>query len=221
VYGRDYEGRTLNFEASGGLANSSLIMQDKQTDTYWSIMSGKAEAGSLKGTSLVELPVSEKVTWREWVAAHPETLVLSARGIEDPKRSPYDAYFADSDGFRGAVARDNRLETKDPVFAFLHRNRPHAADHRRISGGKPYDVSGGLSIFLYRQSGDELFRGTAAFQSGAGFEHENGVWTELGTGAQFDPEQREFTGGAVLRLNGFDTFWYNWSLTNSNTKLLR
>jgi hypothetical protein len=196
-------------------------MQDKQTDTYWSIMSGQAEAGSLKGTKLVELPVSEKLTWREWVTAHPETLVLSVRGIVDPKRSPYESYFTDSNGFRGAVARDNRLQTKHPIFAFLHGDQAHAVDHSRIVGGGPYELSGGLSVFLYRESGDELFRGTAAFQSAAGFKRQDGSWIELGTGARFDPETREFTGGRVMRLNGFDTFWYTWSLTNPNTTLLR
>ncbi len=77
MYDRNYDGKTLDFEPSGGLMNASLVMQDKQTDTYWSIMSGKAEAGALAGTALVELPVSEKVTWAEWSARHPDTLVLS------------------------------------------------------------------------------------------------------------------------------------------------
>lgn len=36
MYGRDYEGKTLQFEPSGGLANGALILQDKETDTYWS-----------------------------------------------------------------------------------------------------------------------------------------------------------------------------------------
>ena len=221
MYGRDYQGKTLNFEASGGLVNSSLIMQDKQTDTYWSIMSGEAEAGALEGERLVELPVSEKVNWREWVAEHPDTLVLSVRGFEDPKRSPYASYFANSRGFRGAVARDNRLDTKAPIFAFLHQDRPHAIDHARIAGGKSYKLDGGTAILVYRERRDEMFRGTAAFLSTAGFEERVGVWTEVGTGARFDTEARDFTGGQVERLNGFDTFWYNWSLTNSKTKLLR
>jgi hypothetical protein len=29
VYDRNYDGKTLNFEPSGGLMNASLVMQDK------------------------------------------------------------------------------------------------------------------------------------------------------------------------------------------------
>jgi hypothetical protein len=221
VYGRDYAGKTLNFEASGGLANRSLIKQDKQTDTYWSIMSGAAEAGAPKGQRLAELPVSEKMTWREWVARHPGTLVLSIREIEDPKRGPYDSYFSDSQGFRGASARGERLETKAQVFAFLREGRPHAIDHRGAAGGKAFKLEDAHWVFICRGRHDELFRGTAAFQSAAGFEKRSGTWVEIGSGAGFDTERRDFAGGRVERLNGFDTFWYNWSLTNSATKLLR
>ena len=97
MYDRNYAGKTLNFEPSGGLMNASLVMQDKQTDTYWSIMSGKVEAGELGGTALVELPVGEKMSWAEWVAKHPDTLVLSVQQrtsdgqtvtLQDPGRDP-------------------------------------------------------------------------------------------------------------------------------------
>ena len=79
MYSRDYEDVTVEFEASGGLINSSLVMQDRQTDTYWSMMKGKAISGELEGNDLVELPVSEKMQWRDWKVKHPDTLVLCAR----------------------------------------------------------------------------------------------------------------------------------------------
>ncbi len=51
MYSRDYEGKTLKFEPSGGLVNGALILQDKETDTYWSIMEGKAIEGKLSGNA--------------------------------------------------------------------------------------------------------------------------------------------------------------------------
>ena len=220
MYGRDYQGKTLDFEASGGLVDAALIMQDKQTDTYWSIMTGEAAAGALEGERLIELPVSQKMRWLDWKSAHPETLALSVRGVEDPKRAAYDGYFADPRGFRGIVARDGRLETKTPIYAFLHEGRAHAITHRRIAGGRTYELEKGPSIFVYRDRKDEIFRGTAAFVSDAGFEESGGVWREVSSGARFDPEQREFAGGEVKRLNGFDTFWYNWSLAHDKPRIL-
>jgi hypothetical protein len=118
-------------------------------------------------------------------------------------------------------ARDERLETKAQIFAFLREGRPHAIDHRGAAGGKAYKLKDDHWVFVYRGRGDELFRGTAAFQSASGFEKRNGTWVEIGSGARFDTENRDFAGGRVERLNGFDTFWYNWSLTNPDTKLLR
>ena len=89
-----------------------------------------------------------------------------------------------------------------------------------INGVALTTLDGGPAILVYRERQDEMFRGTVAFRSSAGFEKRDGVWTEVSTGARFDTEGRDFAGGEVERLNGFDTFWYNWSLTNRNTKLL-
>ena len=102
----------MRFEASGGLINSSLVMQDKETDSYWSIMEGESIAGEFDGTKLKELPVTHKVRWKDWVALHPETLILSLNGREDVRRNVYDEYLKSDQGFRGARAVDKRLKTK-------------------------------------------------------------------------------------------------------------
>ena len=47
-------------------------------------------------------------------------------------------------------------------------------------------------------------------------------WLEESTGAVFDPGSGRFQGAASSRrLSGFDTFWYNWSLNNPDTRLLQ
>ena len=80
MYGREYEGQTLRFEASGGLMHGSLVMVDKETDSYWSIMKGSSVAGQLHGTRLDEMPLGVKAQWKDWAEQHPETLVLSVDG---------------------------------------------------------------------------------------------------------------------------------------------
>ena len=72
VYGRSYAGKELRFEPSGGLLHASLILQDKETDTYWSIMEGEALAGELRGASLVELSSGVKARWQDWSKARVE-----------------------------------------------------------------------------------------------------------------------------------------------------
>ena len=219
MYSRDYAGETLEFEASGGLMQSSLVMQDKQTDTYWSIMTGNAVGGELEGTDLIELPVSKKVQWKDWVAEHPDTLVLSVGGIEDVSRNAYEQYFSDGRGFRGQAAEDGRLGTKTPIYAFRYDGVPFAVEAEAIVGGRVFELPDGRKVLFYRAPGAELLA-SSAFVSPQGFEKRDGIWIEIGSGSRFSGDRLEFEGGSVERLSGFDTFWYNWSLINPDTQVL-
>lgn len=219
MYGRDYQGKTLNFEPSGGLIHAALVMQDKETDSYWSIMSGDALAGDLKGTPLHEMPVGVKTQWKDWVAEHPGTKVLSVGGVEHPERNPYDSYFSSSDGFRGTEAKDDRLPTKEPIYSFHRGGDAYAVTNAAVEGGAVLDIDG-LEGFFYRPEGAAIFYSTLAFVSPAGFAKEDGRWMEKGSGARFDPDEGEFVGGSVERLEGFDTFWYSWSLQNPKSRIL-
>jgi len=221
VYDRDYSGKTINFEASGGLINSSLVMQDDETNSYWAIMSGESIAGKFKGTKLTELPVGEKMQWKEWVKKYPNTQVLSVQGKEQGFDS-YRRYFKDSQGFRGQSAHDSRLKTKEPIFAFKHNGNAIAAAHRKLEGGAIFVLADG-SVFLYRRKGADLFESTSAFLSPTGFEKKDGTWVEKETGCSFDAASAAFAGDGecAARIGGFDTFWYNWSLNNPDTKLLK
>ncbi len=208
----------LNFEASGGLVNSSLVMQDKETDSYWSIMKGSSTAGRFNGTALVELPVSEKTSWADWVAKHPDTKVLSVNGAEHA-RDRYAGYWESPDGFRNESAKDKRLDTKAPIFAFERAGNRFAVAHATFEGGHVVDLGDGALLFLYRGDGAAIFKSTSAFLSRAGFVEDGGAWTELESGAKFDPATGKFDGD-VEHLLGFDTFWYNWSLNNPDTAVL-
>lgn len=223
MYGRDYGDKVLNFEPSGGLIHGSLIMQDRETDTYWSIMRGEAIGGALKGAKMQELPYGEKMRWRDWVKKHPDTLVLSVGGREDLERNPYDRYFASDEGYRGIAVRDKRLKTKEPVFTLQFQNRKIAVPHRRIEGGRVFDL-GKAKLFLYRPKGEEIFFSSAAFLLKSGeLEKKDGRWTVRGTNCVFDPEKLRFTGDSTAcpeAITGFDTFWYTWSLLNPDTEVL-
>ena len=219
MYGREYSGKTLNFEASGGLMHASLVMRDKETDSYWSIMTGNALAGDLEGTRLKELPYGSKVQWKDWVAQHPETLVLSVDDVEHASKNPYDNYFSSPDGFRGVQAEDDRLPTKESIYAFHLGDRVLAIPSSTFEEGGAFKV-GGHHLFLYRPKDSAIFYSTIAFISDDGFEQRDGSWHHA-SGATFDPGQEIFVGGDVPRLNGFDTFWFNWSMSHPETEVLK
>ena len=222
MYDREYEGRELQFEVSGGLLHSSLVMLDAQTNSYWALLKGESIAGDFKGTRLRELPVSQKMMWGDWRALHPDTLVLSVEGVENVKENYYADYFTSKKGFRGATATDDRLSTKTPVFTFRLGSEAYAVAFRALRGGASFQV-GDSVVFLYRPKKAKIFYSTVAFVlSESRYRKGEKGWYEEATGAVFDPGSGDFQGEATgRRLVGFDTFWYNWSLNNPETRVLK
>ncbi len=210
VYGRRVAGRELTLEASGALLDASLVMRDRETDSWWSLMSSSAIGGELEGTRLPELPAGEKTSWKEWRARHPDTLVLSVGGREHVSENAYDTYFASERTFRGITVKDRRLPAREPVFTFRLGGRPYAAAHSAFEGGKLFEIDG-ARILLYRPSGASPFESTkAVLVEGAA------------DGGPEDPLRllARAERGDLERLPGFDTFWYTWVAVNPETRLL-
>ena len=211
VYDRSVAGRELNFEASGALMTASLVMRDRETDSWWSIMTSDAIGGELEGQDLVELPLGEKLRWGAWRERHPESLVLSVDGREHEPRNPYDDYFgSDERTFRGLEVDDDRLGPKESIFSFWLDGRPWAATHEAIAGGRVFEAAG-QRVFLHRQPGASMFASTDALLVSAELA-ERPAEEILAAAAQGTP--------GVERLPGFDTFWYVWVAVNSDTELL-
>ena len=80
-------------------------------------------------------------------------------------------------------------------------------------------------IFLYRPRGAEMFYSTLAFISGEkGFAYKDEAWVDVASGCTFDAQAGTFAADGAScpdRLSGFDTFWYNWSLNNPETVVLK
>lgn len=221
MYDRTINQQELTFEASGGLINSSLVLQDRETDSYWPIMRGDAVAGALEGTQLRELATNKKMKWKDWRRKHPDTLVLSVAGREDAE-AQYEKYFQSEEGFRGSQAEDQRLKTKQAIFAFRWQGNSYAAPFPSFAGGKSWDI-GGDQVFLYRDTDAQLHASTIAFVATEKFVEERNLWRSASSGCTFNTAIQLFEGSdsCPQELTGFDTFWYNWSLNNPDTKLLQ
>lgn len=220
MYGRKYGNHELTFEASGGLINASLVLQDRETDTYWSIMAGKAISGLKAGTQLKELSLGKKMRWADWKKMHPDTRVLSVYGQED-SRDSYKDYWKNQKGYRGIAATDKRMKTKEPIFAFKLDGVPYAVAQKKLTNGVSFKA-GDLQLFFYRGKKDKLFASTAAF-SGSNFIKKGNQWVDAQSDCIFDASAGRFSGTSgrcPTPLTGFDTFWYNWSLNNPETKIL-
>ena len=237
MYDRRYAEQVLAFEASGGLLNASLVMRDRETDSWWSIMTADAIGGPLTGTTLKELPVYQKVQWSEWRERHPDTKVLSVGGHEHVNRDPYADYFTSDGGFRGLSSDDQRLGDKASIYAFLLDGQAYAVTHERIAGGAAFELDDGRQLFFYREPGESMFASTLAYVSDKQmkndrFEVRDGVWIDIISGAEFDaasgfPIDIDVDGvkadgeaTQLAGLGGFDTFWYIWATTHHMPVLL-
>jgi len=220
VYGRRIQGRELRFEPSGILMHGALVMQDKETDSFWPILQGKAAYGPLKGARLEQLPVAVRARWKDWVREHPDTLVLSVNGRQHFDKNPQQTFHLSEYGYKGLQAKDTRLKTKEPVFAFEIDGKRYAASAKSLEGGRFFTLAG-RSVFLYRPPDAGLIDPTRAFTSPAGFVRNGSAWVSRKSGARFDPGRGAFVGGdPPAPLRGFDTFWYVWSLNHPDTELL-
>ena len=226
MYGREIGGTTYTFEPSGGLLNASLVMQDKESDSYWSIITDQAVHGAAEGKKLSQLPGAAKVTWGEWKKRHPSTKILSVGGKEHDPRASYEDYFSSDRTFRDLQSRDDRLENKALLFTFHHRGEPYAVPFPAYENGGGVFELDGRQLFVYRQKDDSFYRSTVAYLApeGVEFQEDDGLWHLVQEGrsvARFDPESRTFGDGApVETFTGFDTYWYIWSLTNPRTEIL-
>ncbi len=211
VYGRKVGDKELNFEASGALMDASLIMRDRETDSWWSIMTSDSIGGPLDGADLEVLPYSEKETWGEWKAKHPDTVILSVDGVEHELNNPYDNYFESEGTFRDLEISDKRLKPKENIFSFWLDGRPYAVAHAAIEGGGLFDV-GQKKLLFYRPAGASFYLSSTAWIV-------DPTWA---AGRSAEELARSVTDGRgeAERLNGFDTFWYNWVAVNENSELL-
>ena len=190
-------------------------MRDRETDSWWSIMTSDAIGGELEGAELVELPISRKVTWGEWRALHPDSLVLSIDGEEHVAENRYDNYFASEDTFRNLKIDDQRLPPKEPIYSFFLGGRAYAAPHTAFEGGRLFQLQGGRKLFLHREPGSSMFASSRAW-----------LLEPLALSGMEDPAKilrilEEPDSQSSEEIGGFDTFWYSWAAINKETRLLR
>jgi len=93
AFSSDINGQTLSFGVSGLLYNSDVLLYDRESESLWSQIAGKAVTGKYKGTKLTPLPLIH-TTWSDWKRQHPSTRVLSRNTgyTRNYDRDPYNGY---------------------------------------------------------------------------------------------------------------------------------
>jgi hypothetical protein len=246
AFDRRVDDRVLSFGTSGMLYLSDLVMYDRQTESLWPQIEGKAVAGALTGTELTVLPAS-MISWEQWRSAHPDGWVLSRQtGFDLPYgTNPYYQY-DDKASLPLILAGpvDTRIEWfKQPVVGIESGEDALAIDIEALrQDGVREVVVGGQDLTVWwlpgaRSSLDGLAVGegrevgtTAVFDpvvdgqrltfrsEGGGIvdQQTSSTWNALGRAVE-----GPLTGRTLRPVRHTSTFWFAWSSFHEDTRVLR
>ncbi len=215
-----YDGRVgdevYRFGTSGLLYRSNKLMYDRATRTLWDQFVGEPVWGDLVGSGiqLDVLPVVH-TTWDEWLAEHPDTLVLdidTGHYRDYGEGVAYARYFASSGLMFPVPDRSGPIAVKDSVYAV--RLHGQVVGYPILLLGKEdflEDEIGGDAVVVFAtadRSGGRAY--AAGDQRFVAYDAETGVATATdGTlwvvteGALLGPSGEEFE-----RLPGHNAFWF-------------
>lgn len=247
AYDRRLGDRVLTFGVSGLLRNSDLIMWDRQTESLWQQLEGRAVVGALTGAQLKPLPAL-LISWADFKHDFPTATVLSREtGFEREYGSnPYARYDAPgSSPFLFTGAPDPRLDATERVVAVEHGGEAVAYPFSRLATARAVaDTVGGLAIVVFWKPGTvsaldapriadsrdvgsaavfeprvggRVLHFTGATQAGAG------LFRDQETGSNWDIVGRAVSGplsGAQLPQVGHaSAFWFAWAAFRPLTRV--
>lgn len=169
-----YAGAALGFSGytlavSGLVADSNLILTDRETRSRLVQMDGNFFDGKLKGRSPETFPVV-RTTWGRWRQAHPDSMLLDAPngGAWDYDASPFESYRESDALFFPVTAHGGGLSPKERVLALQAGGeraalvvtgfgQRHPQGLAFSLGGKPVRVTVNESLGALRVEGADAF----------------------------------------------------------------
>lgn len=223
TYSRNVSGEILEFGVSGKLHNANLVMYDRQSETYWNQISGKAIVGE-KVPQKLDLISSSITNWGKWKEGHPDTQVLS----RDTGIYPVGTYASRSyQGYRnsggvgfGVDQVDDRLPSKELVYGITIGNNSKAYPSDMInSSNLIQDEIGNETVLVFERPDD----GTVTALTYEGEEKEftlSSKGVEDTEGGRWTFEGEHLNGNINMSQNvpqGF--YWFAWSKFNPDTQI--
>jgi hypothetical protein len=245
AFDRRLDDRLMTFGTSGKLYLSDLVMYDRQTESLWSQIEGRAIAGVQTGAQLERIPV-QTVTWAQWREAHPDGWVLSRdTGAErDYGRNPYVGYDEiASDPFLFDGDADPRFEPKERVLGLGGEQDPVAVPLAPLAQARVLELEvAGDQVVVWAVQGlrsaldtADITAGREIAATGAFVPQANGkqltfvtadeqTFRDEQTGSTWDVLGRAITGPlAGTRLKPaahVDTFWFSWAAFHPETRVV-
>ena len=242
AFEREVDGELLTFGTSGRLFQDNLVMYDRQSETLWPQLTGKASIGVRTGDTLVAIPLGT-VPWADFAQANPEAKVLSKdTGFDRPYgQNPYVGYDqADGDLLFGLEDDlDSRLLVKERVIGLSGSSSNVAYVREALVDSEPVEIDlDGDPVVLWHVPGQNSALDTAQISEG----------NDIGTVGVFSPtvegqaltfERRAegfvdaqtqstwdvlgnatagpLAGESLSAITHLDTFWFSWVLFHPDT----
>ena len=201
-------------------------MVDRETDTYWSQVTGRAIDGQHKGAQLEKLEAIE-TSWQDWRKAHPETKLL--KKSKEVLSSHYQSYFDDPEkmGLFRAQWLAERMPGKTLVYGASIG--PHAVavtegaldDEVVVAtlGDTPVVLArardGGVRAFVALVEGEELGLGRNP-KPGEVRDGRGSAW-DLGSGRCISGPR---SGSRLESVAVTPVYWFAWSGFYPNTQVI-
>lgn len=246
TFERVLNGVELTFGTSGLLYASALVMYDRQTESLWTHIDGRAVAGVLAGVRLQAIP-SPLMAWADFKRLHPDAVVLSRDTGYSRQygRNPYYAYDSpETRPFFFHDDADDRALIKQRVVGIEVGGDSVAipleilqADTRSVT---PVRVGESDLVVFWQAGQNSALEGAdtavgrdvgsvAVFEDrvdelNLDFEARGGGFVDRQTGTTWDLAGRAIDGplhGSRLQpVPHLDTFWFAWSSYQPGTELV-
>ena len=217
VFERIIDGQEVEFGTSGKLYNSNLLMYDRLTESYWSQALGLAVKGELTGYQL-ELVPFDVITWGDWKALHPKTLVLTTDTghLRSYATDPYGNYYTEPRIMFPVEYSDDRIHPKEIIIGFNLDEIYKAYKQNDIESQIVInDTVGDTSIMLvslYSENSRAFER--VIDEEVLDFEYTNGKLVDAQTNSEWNYDglaiSGQYEGKQLERLPIEPGFWFEW-----------
>lgn len=207
----------LEFGVSGKLMRNVLVMYDRQTDSLWPQLLGRAVEGPLTGAELTYVP-ARLTTWADWRDRHPQTVAL-VKGYAG-RFDPYDSYYRSrSAGVIGETVSDERLRRKEFVLGTVIDGTPVAYPYGSLSGEEVVndEINGTpvLVVFDEETASGVIFRRriderTLRFEARGDLKLVDRETGSTWDGLQGIAVDGDLKGSRLERLPSTSAFWFGW-----------
>lgn len=233
IYSRKVEDETRTFRVSGYLFESNLVLEDLQTRTLWSQLSGLSVRGGTGRQRLSALPF-QFITWAEWQALYPQTKIISGKLSENPTgfdyyNDPYANYYGGGvTGLGRTTSTDERLPAKTIVIGLDFDSEVVAVPYNAIYAQGFLQLNIGTQpIIIFMNSTTAT---TALFSAEYDgdilqfYQAEDGTFRDEKTNSIWHPqtgiaESGGFAGEALTQLPFRSGFWFAWADHYPNTQV--